>query len=97
MRCAIHSADAGSIMVIPRESKLIRLYIQLTELSAGGRQIDRSQITPEMILRSAQKIMKPFDLTYEYCDWWTIYQASIFVSRTCSPADVRTDWTAGRR
>ena len=28
-RCAIHSADAGSMMVIPREKKLNRLYILL--------------------------------------------------------------------
>ncbi|ODQ78134.1 hypothetical protein BABINDRAFT_66265 [Babjeviella inositovora NRRL Y-12698] len=31
-RCAIHSKDAGSIMVIPRERDLVRLYIQLHEV-----------------------------------------------------------------
>ena len=30
MRCAIHSAASGSVMVIPRENKLVRLYIQMT-------------------------------------------------------------------
>lgn len=28
-RCAIHSASAGSVMVIPQERDLVRLYIQL--------------------------------------------------------------------
>ena len=74
MRCAIHSANSGSVMVIPRENKLVRFYIQLTEVNANGIQIRRSQITPEMILKSARKIMKPFTLTYEYCDRWTAYQ-----------------------
>ncbi|KAK5047754.1 hypothetical protein LTR84_006419 [Exophiala bonariae] len=75
MRCAIHSASSGSVMVIPRENKLVRLYIQLTTTNAeGGQKFDRSQITPEYILASAQKIMAPYKITYRYCDWWTAYQ-----------------------
>ncbi|KAF2181332.1 hypothetical protein K469DRAFT_671468 [Zopfia rhizophila CBS 207.26] len=75
MRCAVHSAESGSLMVIPRENKLVRLYIQLTEIKpdASGR-ADRSQITPETIIKAAQKIITPYKLTYEYCDWWTAYQ-----------------------
>ncbi|KAF1830047.1 hypothetical protein BDW02DRAFT_573430 [Decorospora gaudefroyi] len=75
MRCAIHSAAAGSMMVIPRENKLVRLYIQLTEIKpdASGR-ADRSKITPETIITAAQKIIAPYKLRYEYCDWWTAYQ-----------------------
>lgn len=75
MRCAVHSASSGSLMVIPRENKLVRLYIQLTEIKpdASGR-ADRSKITPETIIKAAQKIIAPYSLTYEYCDWWTAYQ-----------------------
>ncbi|KAI4609287.1 hypothetical protein J4E80_008536 [Alternaria sp. BMP 0032] len=74
-RCAIHSASSGSMMIIPRENKIARLYIQLTEIKpdASGR-ADRSKITPETIITAAQKIMAPYKLTYEYCDWWTAYQ-----------------------
>lgn len=74
MRCAIHSAESGSIMIIPRENKLVRLYIQLTEVNNAGQQVDRSKITPEIILKAAQKIMSPYELAYDYCDWWTAYQ-----------------------
>ncbi|KAJ6164640.1 hypothetical protein N7470_003312 [Penicillium chermesinum] len=75
-RCAIHSASHGSVMVIPRENKLVRLYIQLqaTEHETGGRKADRSWITPEVILQSAQRILHPYKLDYTYCDWWTGYQ-----------------------
>lgn len=75
MRCAVHSASSGSLMVIPRENKLVRLYIQLTEIKpeASGR-ADRSKITPSTILAAAQKILAPYTLTYTYCDWWTAYQ-----------------------
>jgi len=64
-------------MVIPRENKLVRLYIQLTEVSKGAGQVDRSTITPQMILSAAQKIMSPFKITYQYCDWWTAYQVLV--------------------
>ncbi|EUC36141.1 hypothetical protein COCCADRAFT_88943 [Bipolaris zeicola 26-R-13] len=74
-RCAIHSASSGSMMIIPRENKLTRLYIQLTEIKpdASGR-ADRSKITPDTIIKAAQRIIAPYKLTYEYCDWWTAYQ-----------------------
>ncbi|KAF2684262.1 phenol 2-monooxygenase [Lentithecium fluviatile CBS 122367] len=75
MRCAVHSASSGSLMVIPRENKLVRLYIQLTEIKpdSSGR-ADRSKITPTTIIEAAQRIIAPYSLTYEYCDWWTAYQ-----------------------
>lgn len=74
-RCAIHSASSGSMMIIPRENKLTRLYIQLTEIKpdASGR-ADRSKITPDTIIKAARRIIAPYKLTYEYCDWWTAYQ-----------------------
>ncbi|EXJ73045.1 uncharacterized protein A1O5_04194 [Cladophialophora psammophila CBS 110553] len=76
MRCAIHSESSGSVMVIPRENKLVRLYIQLTttENEEGGKRADRSKINPETILASAQRIMRPYKIEYRYCDWWTAYQ-----------------------
>lgn len=75
MRCAIHSENSGSLMVIPRENKLVRLYIQLTMTNeTGGGKVDRSQINPETILASAQRILHPYKITYRYCDWWTAYQ-----------------------
>ncbi|OMP87688.1 Phenol 2-monooxygenase, partial [Diplodia seriata] len=74
-RCIIHSANDGSLMVIPRERGLVRLYIQLKEVvpDASGR-ADRSKITPELIIRAAQRIISPYKLTYDYCEWWTGYQ-----------------------
>lgn len=93
-RCAIHSKDSGSVMVIPREKGMVRLYIQLKEVERdgqtksnseflGGKQdvetskkgrIDRSKITPELILKSAQDIMKPYKLDMVDLDWYTGYQ-----------------------
>jgi phenol 2-monooxygenase len=36
--------------------------------------VNRTNITPEMILKAANKTLAPYTLSYEYCDWWTAYQ-----------------------
>ncbi|ANB11884.1 hypothetical protein AWJ20_109 [Sugiyamaella lignohabitans] len=77
-RCAIHSAEHGSIMVIPREHNMIRLYIQLQKTpqasdSSSGR-IDRSKITPELILENANKILFPYTIDMVDIKWFTAYQ-----------------------
>jgi hypothetical protein len=35
-KCMVHSKDAGSIMVIPREHGLVRFYVQLRSESQSG-------------------------------------------------------------
>lgn len=45
-----------------------------TLLTVDWFQFDRSKITPAVILDAAQKIIAPYTLTYQYCDWWTAYQ-----------------------
>ncbi|KAJ6258552.1 hypothetical protein Dda_6596 [Drechslerella dactyloides] len=80
VRSLIHSASAGSLMVIPRENRVVRLYIQLKEVSEGGGAVDRSKVTPGQILAAAQKIIAPYTLTYERCDWFTAYQIAQRVS-----------------
>lgn len=88
MRCAIHSADSGSIMIIPRESKLVRVYVQLTTTEkigdeAGGRG-DRSSINPDVIIAKAQMILAPYKISYRTLDWWTAYQIGQRVGRQFS-------------
>lgn len=38
-RCAIHSANSGSVMIIPRENGLVRLYVQLQERAQPGQRV----------------------------------------------------------
>ncbi|KAI0202839.1 FAD binding domain-containing protein [Astrocystis sublimbata] len=86
-RCMIHSASSGSLMIIPREGKLVRLYIQLTEVSTGDGRVDRSKITPGVIFQAAKKIISPYKLEYHYCDWWTAYQIGQRVGDKFSKSD----------
>lgn len=87
MRCAIHSAESGSIMIIPRENKLVRLYIQLNEINSAGKHVDRSNVTPEIILKATQRILSPYELAYDYCDWWTAYHIGQRVGNSFSCDD----------
>ncbi|KAB5580383.1 FAD binding domain-containing protein [Coniochaeta sp. 2T2.1] len=82
-RCSIHSKNDGSIMVIPRENGLVRLYIQLREVDhegdklsevTGKKRVDRSKLTAEQILATAQKIFYPFSLEVAETHWFTAYQ-----------------------
>jgi phenol 2-monooxygenase len=87
-RCTIHSEHHGAIMVIPRDRGLVRLYIQLQEklptaednTEVKGRdgdqaaRVDRSKITPELILASAKKIFYPYTIDAARIEWFTAYQ-----------------------
>ncbi|KAF2859052.1 hypothetical protein K470DRAFT_250053 [Piedraia hortae CBS 480.64] len=87
-RCAIHSAESGSVMVIPREGRLVRLYIQLTTTSKtsdrAGEKADRSGITPDTIMASARRIFAPYNISYRRLDWWTAYQIGQRVGKNFS-------------
>jgi phenol 2-monooxygenase len=61
--------------VIPRERGIVRFYVQLDEVSPDARgRVERSKITPEMIISGARKILSPYTLSYKYCEWSTAYQ-----------------------
>ena len=68
-RCMCTAPDAGTIMIIPRENRLVRLYTQLKEVSTGSGRVDRSTITPDLIFKAAQKILSPYSIKYHYIDW----------------------------
>lgn len=76
-RGAIHSKDSGSIMIIPRERDVVRIYCQLKEvpkLDDSSNRVDRSKITPELILKNCQDILKPYSFEMTDLDWFTGYQ-----------------------
>ncbi|KAK7219095.1 hypothetical protein V2G26_007098 [Clonostachys chloroleuca] len=67
-RCTIHSASVETIMVIPREHGLAHLT------PTRGEQFDRSNGSPETIFAAAKRILAPYEVSYDYCEWWTVYQ-----------------------
>lgn len=75
MKCTIHS-EAGSVMVIPRERNLVRLYIQLSSSSsidARGYWDPRKTASVPEVQEAAQRIFAPYWLAWETVEWFSVY------------------------
>ena len=72
-RCAVHSASSGSVMVIPQERDLVRLYIQLPAQLEPGQRFDNSKVTPDYILSIARKVLHPYKLETDHVEWFSAY------------------------
>lgn len=62
-------------MTVPRENRLVRFYIHLRELEEASAQ--HPDYSPESILEIAKMMVRPYNLAYKYCDWWSIYKVSM--------------------
>lgn len=71
MKCTIHS-DAGSIMVIPREANMVRLYIQIAS-STDEDWNPRKSATTEQVQQAAKRIMKPYWIEWDRVEWYSVY------------------------
>ncbi|KAM0328460.1 hypothetical protein ACHAQA_004867 [Verticillium albo-atrum] len=71
MKCTIHSPH-GSIMVIPREDNMVRLYIQIAS-STDADWNPRKTATEEEVQASAKRIFQPYNLEWERVEWYSVY------------------------
>ncbi|KAI5923812.1 FAD binding domain-containing protein [Camillea tinctor] len=71
MKCTIHS-EHGSIMVIPRENNMVRLYIQIAS-STDPDWSPRKTATEEEVQASAKKILHPYNIEWERVEWYSVY------------------------
>ncbi|EKG19407.1 Monooxygenase FAD-binding protein [Macrophomina phaseolina MS6] len=71
MKCTIHS-DHGSIMVIPREDNMVRLYIQIAS-STDPDWNPRKTATEEEVQNHAKKILAPYYIKWDRVEWYSVY------------------------
>lgn len=71
MKCTIHS-EHGSIMVIPREANMVRLYIQIAS-STDPDWNPRKTATATEVQESAKKILQPYSIEWENVEWYSVY------------------------
>ncbi|KAG1792026.1 FAD binding domain-containing protein [Suillus plorans] len=72
----VHS-NHGSVICLPREQDRIRIYVQLEVndvIDPVTGRVDKEKISPEQILKTAQKSLEPYKVIQksEFL-WWTIY------------------------
>ena len=71
MKCTIHS-DHGSIMVIPREGNMVRLYIQIA--SSTDKDFDpRKTATVDEVQSAAKRIFQPYYVEWDRVEWYSVY------------------------
>lgn len=84
MKTAIHSANEGNILIIPREGGyLVRLYIELDKLQKDERVASRN-ITSDQMVAAAQRILHPYTLDVKEIAWWSVYEIG---QRLCDKFD----------
>ncbi|WP_448003148.1 FAD-binding monooxygenase [Agromyces bauzanensis] len=73
-KSVIQSADAGNMIIIPREGGyLVRLYIEMDELGEGERVAGRA-ITSDDLIAAARRILHPHSLDVREIVWWSVYE-----------------------
>ncbi|KAK3075447.1 hypothetical protein LTR53_001232 [Teratosphaeriaceae sp. CCFEE 6253] len=74
LKTAIHSADAGSILIIPREGGyLARFYIEMDKLDPNER-IASKNVTAESLIETAKRIFHPFSFDVRHIAYWSVYE-----------------------
>ncbi len=84
LKCAIHSANAGNMLIIPREGGyLVRLYIELDNVR--DREIlENRSATPEKLTAVANRILHPYRVDVRDVGWWSVYEIG---QRLCDKFD----------
>ena len=74
LKSAIHSANEGNLLIIPREGgHLVRLYVEMDVLAEGER-LDRDAVTPDDLIAAARRILNPSTLEVHEVAWWSVYE-----------------------
>ncbi|OOF93954.1 hypothetical protein ASPCADRAFT_132287, partial [Aspergillus carbonarius ITEM 5010] len=84
-KVAVRSHTAGSILWIPRERGMTRLYVELS--STDGEKVDRAKATPEYVIARAREAMSPFRLEWKSIEWFGNYVVGQRVARNFSDPD----------
>ena len=84
LKCAIHSANAGNILIIPREGGyLVRLYIELDNVR-DKEMLENRSVTPEKLAEVANRILHPYTVEVKDVGWWSVYEIG---QRLCDKFD----------
>ncbi|KAF7519209.1 hypothetical protein PCG10_010327 [Penicillium crustosum] len=70
-KVALRSHSAGSILWIPREKGMTRLYVELS--STDGERVEKSKATTEYVMSRAREAMHPFTLEWKTVEWFGTY------------------------
>ncbi|KPI38088.1 Phenol 2-monooxygenase [Cyphellophora attinorum] len=71
-KVVIHSEEKGTILCIPRERNMTRLYIELNPRMEESMPSDAA--TQDFVIKRAQEIIAPYKLTWKSVEWFSVYK-----------------------
>lgn len=83
-KCAISSHEAGTILCIPREKNMTRLYIELSTAGRAGDGKISKTIAKDFVIERAKAILKPYTIDWTSIEWFGVYQIGQRVSTSFS-------------
>lgn len=60
--------------MLPREKKLARFYVPISDEHPNQGQLSVEQIDLKAIMDRTKTILSPYTLESNYCDWWSTYK-----------------------
>ncbi|KAJ5969971.1 hypothetical protein N7501_006219 [Penicillium viridicatum] len=86
-KVALRSHSAGSILWIPREKGMTRLYVELS--STDGERVEKSKATTEYVMSRAREAMHPFNLEWKTVEWFGTYVVGQRVAKRFMDSEAR--------
>ncbi|PGH14410.1 hypothetical protein AJ79_03053 [Helicocarpus griseus UAMH5409] len=86
-KVAVRTHHAGSILWIPRERNMTRLYVELS--SKDGDRMDKSLATAEYVMNKAKEAMAPYTLEWKSIEWFGNYVVSQRVANHFADAELQ--------
>src|SRR5689334_13512479 len=84
LKCAIHSANAGNILIIPREGGyMVRLYVALDN-ERDKDMLENRSVTPEKLVDVVNRVLHPYTVELKDVGWWSVYSIG---QRLCDKFD----------
>ena len=84
LKCAIHSANAGNILIIPREGGyMVRLYVALDN-ERDKEMLENRSVTPEKLVAVVNRVLHPYTVELKDVGWWSVYSIG---QRLCDKFD----------
>ena len=84
IKSIIQSASEGYLLIIPREGgHLVRFYIEMDGLKESE-QVAGDEITSELLIAAAKRILHPYTLEVKEIAWWSVYKIG---QRVCDKFD----------
>lgn len=73
MKNSVKSQSAGTVITVPREDALVRVYTQMGDLAPGER-VNREDVTLAKMLEKTKRVFEPYKMEFPYVDWYTCYE-----------------------